>query len=121
VITMTLSEASHTLRIQQENHRRNVRLRLNGKPAPKSWEQFVERRIRELKTFIKDEQFRDTSCTGKQRYPSMAAALADLHRLQASKTGFKHGSRISAYLCKFCQQAHIGSQSTPRRTQGEAA
>jgi hypothetical protein len=37
---MTISEARHVLRIQQENHRRNVRLRLDGKPAPPSWEKF---------------------------------------------------------------------------------
>jgi hypothetical protein len=107
--TMTLSEARHTLRIHQENHRRNVRLRLDGKPAPPSWEKFVERRINECKQLIADEAARDKECAGKQKYPSMAAAEAHLHQLRAEKSGLKHGSRVNAYACRFCASVHLGN------------
>jgi hypothetical protein len=112
---MNLSEARHTLRIQQENHRRNVRLRLDGTPAPPSWEKFVERRINECKQFIADEAARDRECAGKQRYPSMAAAEAHLHQLRAHKSGLKHGSRVNAYACRWCHGYHLGNLSTRKK------
>jgi hypothetical protein len=112
---MNLHEAKATLRVQQENHRRNVRLRLDGKPAPKSWEAFVERRIREMKQFIADESARDKECSGKQKYPSMAAAEAHLHQLRAEKSGLKHGSRVNAYACRFCASVHLGNSNVRRK------
>jgi hypothetical protein len=112
---MTLVEAKETLRIQLENHRRNVRLRLEGKPAPASWEAFVERRIAESKHVIAEDAARDRQCAGKVRYPSMAAADAHLHQLRAHKTGLKQGSRMSAYGCRFCSQFHLGNTQSVRR------
>jgi hypothetical protein len=57
---------------------------------------------------VTDERSWETGCAGKDRYPSEAAAEADLKRIKAEGRLHK-ACWLESYQCSSCTEWHIGN------------